>query len=164
MGWEQLRALRDGGQEIGAHGWTHTLLTHCDEKQLRTELGGARKALEDGLGAAVTTMSLPGGRYNKRVMAACAEAGYTQVYTSIPKAEPEPAGAAVGRLNVRGDMTLEWIEGLLKPGSTVLSGLERQYKVKAAAKAMLGDRMYEKVWALLNRKEQDAGMGDTAAG
>jgi hypothetical protein len=108
-------------------------------------------------------MSLPGGRYNRRILTACQEAGYTQVFTSIPRAEPEPAGPTVGRLNIRGDMSLEWITKLLQPGSNLLSGLERQYQMKAAAKSLLGDRLYEKVWALLNRKETDTDMREAAA-
>jgi hypothetical protein len=60
-------------------------------------------------------------------------------------------------------MSLEWIEKLLQPGSDLLSGLERQYQMKAAAKSLLGDRLYEKVWALLNRKETDTDMRDVAS-
>jgi len=163
MNWPELRGLHQAGQHIGAHGWSHTLLTHCNPQELRHELADARLTLEDNLGAAITTMSLPGGRYNQRVLAACHEAGYTQIFTSIPKAEPDPAAAAIGRLNIRGDMTLEWLEKLFQPGSNLLSGLERQYKTKAAAKSILGDRLYEKLWAVLNRKEPDTDAGDTAA-
>ena len=155
MGWKELRLLHEAGQPIGAHGWTHKLLTHCTEEELRTELGSARLTLEDKLGAAITTMSLPGGRYNRRVLAACEEAGYTEVYTSIPRTEAAPIGPLVGRLNIRGDMTLEWISSLFQPDSNVLTGLGRQYQLKAAAKTLLGDRLYEKLWALLNRKEPD---------
>jgi peptidoglycan/xylan/chitin deacetylase (PgdA/CDA1 family) len=163
MGWPELRALHRAGQHIGGHGWTHTLLTHCNATELHHELADARLALEDNLGAAITTMSLPGGRYNQRVLAACYEAGYTQIFTSAPKAEPDPAAAAIGRLNIRGDMTQEWLEKLFQPDSNLLSGLERQYKRKAAAKSILGDRLYEKLWAILNRKEPDTDAGDTAA-
>jgi peptidoglycan/xylan/chitin deacetylase (PgdA/CDA1 family) len=155
MGWQELRLLHEAGQSIGAHGWTHALLTHCTEKELRTELGSARLTLEDKLGTAVTTMSLPGGRYNRRVLAACEEAGYTEVYTSIPRMEAAPIGPMVGRLNIRGDMTLEWISSLFQPGSNVLTGLGRQYRLKETTKKLLGDRLYEKLWALLNRKEPD---------
>src|SRR5205085_10195474 len=119
--------------------------------------------LEDKLGTSITTMSLPGGRYNRRVLAACEEAGYTQIFTSIPRPEPDPARQTIGRFNVRGDMSLEWITKLLQPGSNVLSGLERQYQIKAAAKSLLGDRLYEKVWALLNRKETETDMREAAA-
>ncbi len=153
MSWDELRALHAAGQAIGAHGWSHTLLTHCDAAGLRVELGDARRALEDGLGEAVTTMSLPGGRYNERVMAACGEAGYTQVFTSVPKAEPVPAGVVVGRLNIVREMKLEWIAKLLEAESRTLRGLERSYRVKATAKRVLGDRVYAKVWAVLNRQE-----------
>jgi len=164
MGWNELRALHGAGQAIGAHGLTHTLLTHCNESELQAELNGARLTLEDKLGAAITTMSLPGGRYNRRVLSACAAAGYTQIYTSIPRPEPVSPGRMVGRLNIRGEMRPEWIAGLLQPDSLSLAALGRQYKVKEAAKALLGDRVYEKVWALLNRKEPDVDDGKAAAG
>jgi hypothetical protein len=162
MGWQELRALHQAGQRIGAHGWSHALLTHCNARGLHSELVDARLTLEDKLGTSITTMSLPGGRYNRRVLTACQEAGYTQIFTSIPRAEPDPAGPTVGRLNIRGDMSLEWITKLLQPGSNLLSGLERQYQMKAAAKSLLGDRLYEKVWALLNRKETDTDMREAA--
>ena len=153
MGWQELRALHQSGQLIGAHGWTHTLLTHCSEKQLQMELGGARMTLEDKLGTSITTMSLPGGRYNRRVIAACQKAGYTEIYTSVPRAETVPLGPMIGRLNILSSMNLEYIAKVLRPDSNVLSSLEHQYQIKAAAKTLLGDRLYEKLWALLNRKE-----------
>ncbi len=152
MGWRELRSLHESGQLIGAHGWSHALLTHCAPGDLGVELGKAKSVLEDKLGTSITTMSLPGGRYNRRVLAACREAGYTQIYTSVPRAEREPLGFTVGRLNVRGDTSLEWIRKVLQPGSGELAKMERQYRIKAVAKTVLGDRWYEKLWALLNPK------------
>lgn len=163
MGWNELRSLHEAGQVIGAHGWTHTLLTHCSESQLKTELGSARLTLEDKLGASITTMSLPGGRYNQRVLSACSEAGYTQIYTSIPRSEPMLPGVLVGRVNIRGDVTTAWITDVLRPGSRTLAGLTRQYKVKEAGKTLLGDRLYERLWGLLNRKEADSEAEEAAA-
>jgi peptidoglycan/xylan/chitin deacetylase (PgdA/CDA1 family) len=160
MGWDELRSLHKAGQQIGAHGWTHTLLTHCTDQQLQKELRDARQTLEDKLGTPITTMSLPGGRFNRRVMNACREAGYMQVFTSIPRAESVPAGAVVGRLNIRGDKNLPWITHLLQPGSPILTSLERQERIKAAAKAILGDRVYGKIWALLNRQELETNPGE----
>jgi hypothetical protein len=159
MGWQELRSLHESGQLIGAHGWSHALLTHCAPGDLGVELGKAKSVLEDKLGTSITTMSLPGGRYNRRVLEACREAGYAQVYTSVPRAEREPQGFTVGRLNVRRDISLEWIRNVLQPGSRELSNLGRQYRIKAAAKTVVGDRLYEKLWALLNRKEPEGGEG-----
>ncbi len=156
MGWEELRALHQAGQAIGAHGWTHTLLTHCTANQLQTELKGARQTLEDKLGAPVTSLSLPGGRSNQRVLKACCNAGYTHIFTSVPRAEPMPIPPTIGRLNVRGDVSLAWLTSLFSPGSAILTNLERQERVKAAARTALGDRIYAKLWSLLNRQEPEA--------
>ena len=159
MGWRELRSLHESGQLIGAHGWSHAFLTRCAPGDLDVELRKAKSLLEDKLGISITTMSLPGGRYNRRVLAACREAGYTQVYTSVPRTECEPLGFTVGRLNVRGDWSREWIRNVLQPGSRELSTLERQYRIKAIAKTVVGDRLYEKLWALLNRKGPDGSDG-----
>ncbi|WP_188760321.1 polysaccharide deacetylase family protein [Edaphobacter acidisoli] len=159
MGWEELRSLHEAGHVIGAHGWSHTLLTHCDEDGLKLELGGARRELEDKLGTAITTMSLPGGRYNRRVLGACEEAGYREIYTSAPQAEAVPHGRLVGRLNIRGDMTLDWISRLFEPDGKLLGGLGRQHRMKSYAKAVLGDVLYAKLWARLNRQEAGADEG-----
>lgn len=155
MGWKELKALHASGQAIGAHGWSHTLLTHCSAKELHVELSDSRMMLEDKLGAPVTTMSLPGGRYNRRVLVACQEAGYEHIYTSIPRSEPGSSRLTIGRLNIRKDMKLDWIEDLFDPSKSTLPRLERLYQVKAAAQMLMGDRMYEKLWAILNREESD---------
>jgi peptidoglycan/xylan/chitin deacetylase (PgdA/CDA1 family) len=155
MTWDELRSLHEAGQLIGAHGWTHTLLTHCSKQDLHHELSDARRMLEDKLGTSITTMSLPGGRSNRRVLAACQEAGYTRIYTSVPRSEPSPLGFTVGRLNIRRGMTLEWLSALFVLNSRALSKLNHQHKIKATMQSLLGDSVYEKLWAILNREEEE---------
>ena len=158
MDWQQLRTLVDAGQRVGAHGWSHALLTHCSDTELDRELRGAREALENGLGRAVTTMSLPGGRSDARVLRACRAAGYTQVFTSVPRAEDMSARpTTVGRLNVRGGAELEWFRRMLAVDEQPLPALERNAQRKALVRRALGDRLYAKLWGVLNRQqEQDA--------
>jgi hypothetical protein len=156
MGWAELRTLQEAGQSIGAHGWTHKLLTHCSDGELQRELNNSRLTLEDKLGTSITTMSLPGGRCNARVLAACRQAGYTHVFTSVPKPESVTLGTTVGRLNLRGDMQPEWLARLFRPESGLLRSIERQHRIKEAVKAMLGDSLYAKLWALKNRHEPEA--------
>ena len=158
MDWPALRELATAGHEIGAHGMTHTLLTHCDAAGLERELGGARKVLEDGLGQAVTTMSLPGGRYDGRVMEGCRAAGYQLVFTSEPRVWVPAASSGVGpervgRLNIRGDATVAWIERLLDPATGMLARLECVDRVKGAAKRVLGDALYRRLWSVVNRAD-----------
>jgi peptidoglycan/xylan/chitin deacetylase (PgdA/CDA1 family) len=155
MNWDELRALHNAGHTIGAHGWTHTLLTHCNDAELDHELREARVTLEDRLGAAVKTMSLPGGRYNRRVLKACEGAGYQHVYTSVPQVERIPLGATVGRLNIRGDMQAEWIARLFAPDGKLLAELGRSSRRKDGLKKLLGDTLYFKLWSLVNRQERD---------
>jgi hypothetical protein len=52
-------------------------------------------------------------------------------------------------------MQLDWISNLFQPDTRVLAGLGRQYRMKATAKMLLGDSLYERLWAVLNRKEPD---------
>lgn len=156
MNWSELRALHASGQRIGAHGWSHTLLTHCTPAQLTHELVDSRRSLEDGLGHSITTMSLPGGRFNQRVLDACWNAGYTEVFTSVPRAEPSERAprSTVGRLNVRTGVQIDWLESLLDPESKLLARLEQQERVKSAARRLLGDTMYAKLWAIVNHQDR----------
>ena len=151
----QLREMKHAGHRLGAHGWSHKLLTHCSARELEVELRDARRFLEDKLSHPVTTLSLPGGRSNARVLAACAAAGYTQVFTSAPRMEASAAAPLLGRLNLRAGTPLRWLEAVLRPESGVLRRVERQHRLKAAAQRALGDRLYAGLWKLLNRAQPE---------
>lgn len=155
MDWPELKALRGAGHRIGAHGWSHKLLTHCNTAELHKELSGARKRLEDGLGEAIETLSLPGGRASSRVFDACWDAGYEQVYTSVPIAEElaTTPRSTVGRMNVRRDISPSDLAQILSPNSGALAAIQRSHRIKSLAKSLLGDKVYASVWALLNKKE-----------
>jgi peptidoglycan/xylan/chitin deacetylase (PgdA/CDA1 family) len=155
MNWNQVRALQTAGQRVGAHGWSHTLLTHCDNNALQTELLTARLTLEDKLGTAITTLSLPGGRFDQRVLTACKAAGYNHVYTSNPHTEPAELPFLIGRLNIRNTTTVETLSQLLDISTGALASLERQDKWKSTLKLTLGDRLYARLWAALNRQEPE---------
>ncbi len=156
LNWPDLRDLVQAGQTIGAHGWSHKLLTHCSDAELQAELVTPRRLLEDKLGVAVTTMSLPGGRADARVLQACREAGYQHVFTSVPKAEVVGAqGFLVGRLNLQGGTDVAWLERVFQPESGVLNRLHRMDRVKTGAKAVLGDKLYAGLWSVVNRGKAD---------
>ncbi|MFP5231445.1 MAG: polysaccharide deacetylase family protein [Acidobacteriota bacterium] len=155
MDWSQINALHAAGQHIGAHGWSHALLTRCDDVALEKELKTARLTLEDRLGTSITSMSLPGGRFNQRVLSACKSAGYQHVFTSIPHAEPANLPFLVGRLNLRSSVSLQDLTQLLDPDSGALRRLERQDRWKSGLKRTLGDRLYALLWAALNRQEPE---------
>ncbi len=151
--WAQLREIARLGHQIGSHSHTHPLLTQCSPLALQEELTASKKNLEDRLGLAVQTISLPGGRYNARVLAACAQAGYARVYTSAPDtgALGRPRNTAegvevIGRLIVRRGMQLETLAGYLAGTKAVTRRLWVEYKIKENAKTLLGDRLYQRLW------------------
>jgi peptidoglycan/xylan/chitin deacetylase (PgdA/CDA1 family) len=152
MGWTEIKSLQERGHAIGAHGLTHMLLTQCTPAQLNSELRDSKAVLENALGNAVNTMSLPGGRYNTRVISACEDAGYTHIYTSAPQLEPVPLTLLVGRLNVLGDTQLQWLARLFASNDSLLSSLRSRYRMKLAVREALGDNLYEKLWGMINRK------------
>ncbi len=164
MGWPELRALHRAGQQLGAHGWSHTLLTHCNPDALQHELSDSRRTLEDGLSTAITTMSLPGGRSNQRVLEACWAAGYERVYTSEPRVEETPpAGRLNGRFNLLASSNLALLDDLLAPHSRKLAAIGRQYRIKRTINAVLGDTLYAKVWGLVNKQGEGSHDAEASA-
>lgn len=152
-----LRTLYAAGQTIGAHGWSHALLPSCSATELQRELVDARGALEDAIGAPVTAMSFPGGRFNRRVIDACREAGYTRLYTSNPALQmPGSDAEQIGRLNLRADTETAWLARLLAGDGVLLGSLQRTDRLKRMAKACLGDVLYAALWRVVNHAEHDA--------
>lgn len=159
MSWSDLKLLESSGQQIGAHGWSHALLTECTSNQLNQELVASRFMLEDKLGVEIRTMALPGGRFNHRVIAACREAGYHRVYTSVPEPERPDPSFLVGRLNARSDMTVEEIREFLLTDGKALRPLRRRYHAKGITKWLLTNRLYDRLWWKLTKHEGEEGTG-----
>jgi peptidoglycan/xylan/chitin deacetylase (PgdA/CDA1 family) len=156
LGWSDVRILLDCGQQIGAHGWSHAFLTECNHDELKQELLASRLMLEDKLGIEIRTMACPGGRYNRRVVAACKEAGYNRVFTSVPEAEQQFSSFLAGRVNARSEMTAEQLRALVTPGGKALRTLKRQYFAKEITKKLLTNRIYDRLWWKFSKNPENA--------
>lgn len=64
MDWDDLRAARDAGLEIGAHGATHAPLTGLDAGERETELRRCRATLEGNLNVPVRHFAYPYGAHS----------------------------------------------------------------------------------------------------
>jgi len=62
MTWDQVRSLHRRGFELGAHTRTHVDLGAVTEREAREEILGARRELEEHLGAPVELFAYPYGR------------------------------------------------------------------------------------------------------
>lgn len=153
MTWEQLRELRALGHQVHSHGWSHLSLTRCSERQLEDELRRSREALEDRLGSRVDAISAPHGRWNRRALTAAARIGYTRFYVSHPWIRPSQRDGVrlIGRLMLRNDVDARRLESLLTAKGARLLARRGRYAVKEAAAALLGERLYFRLWLRLAR-------------
>lgn len=79
----QLRELADLGFEIGSHAMTHRYLHDLTAAEIRSELVGSKRRLEDITGRPVAHFSCPGGRWDARVAREARDAGYDSLVTSV---------------------------------------------------------------------------------
>ncbi len=106
----QIRELDRRGHAIGSHTCSHPVpISHCDDAQLGREWGESRRVLEEITGHAVTTASVPGGYFSRRVAHAAAEAGVRFLFTSEPRASVSfrDGCAILGRYAIRKSVTPE---------------------------------------------------------
>ena len=84
LSWAELRELSDAGAYIGAHTMTHPFLTRLPARQAREEISASKKAVEDGIGKAVSLFAYPYGDVNRRVARMAEEAGFEAAFTMNP--------------------------------------------------------------------------------
>jgi len=70
--------------DFGGHGASHVDLTSLDDEALSKELTSSRDYLRDIVGDAVTSMALPGGMGDARVMRAALREGFQIIGNSVP--------------------------------------------------------------------------------
>lgn len=76
MNWAELRELHQVGVEIGSHTVSHPRLTQIAPDIARSEIETSRAALEQELGAAVSSFAYPYGNWNETVARLAQSAGY----------------------------------------------------------------------------------------
>ena len=149
MDWPELRRLVDMGHEVHSHGYSHALLTHCSEKDLQRELLESKNALEDSLGTEVDSISMPGGRWNGYVVAACVNAGYKRIFTSDPWHKRSQRIQLLGRFNIEQDVTPADLQELLRPQSSRRAKYVMRHHAKTLIRSLVGDHAYHWLWAQL---------------
>jgi peptidoglycan/xylan/chitin deacetylase (PgdA/CDA1 family) len=77
-----LAELLAAGMEIGTHGKDHRNWRGLDESALDSELGKARRRIEDVCGVPVTKAAIPFGSYDRRLLQRLHRERFECVYTS----------------------------------------------------------------------------------
>ncbi len=156
MTWSQLREIVSLGHEVQSHGWSHRFFTHCSEPELQDELQRSKRTIEDKLGVAVEALSAPGGRWDGRVLKACAKVGYKRVYTSNPRIRPAGREGVElwGRFTVLRTTDANRLRRLLTEDPTFLLLVRSKYWMKEALRNLLGDSIYHRLWCRLAGRGQ----------
>jgi len=150
LSWEQLRQLQAAGHSVQSHGWSHKFLTGCDDHDLKHELKMSRQTLEDRLGDRVEEISIPGGRWDARVLRACADAGYRRVYVSEPWIATEIFGVKVlGRFMVRNTTSLQQFERIVRGDKAMLRKMKMRFQIRRGIVNLVGDDRYHRLWCRL---------------
>lgn len=147
LGWSRLKELQDAGHSIQSHSWSHKFLTFCGHQELARELRASKQSLEDRLGGAVVAISAPGGRWNQRVVEACAAAGYQQLYISDPWIAAEMSGVRIlGRFMMRRTTTLTELARILQRDRRTLWSLRMRSEIRKRLVRLVGDGAYHHLW------------------
>jgi peptidoglycan/xylan/chitin deacetylase (PgdA/CDA1 family) len=149
MSWRELRELHEAGHTIGSHTHTHPMLTTCGDRSLRNELEVSRQLLEDLIEDQVNCISIPSGRVDLRVLAACKAAGYRRVYTSLVgeyRAPSEKLPEVIGRFIVKRATTEKTLRDYLEGNPATCRRLRMASAGKEFAKTLVGDSLYQRVW------------------
>jgi peptidoglycan/xylan/chitin deacetylase (PgdA/CDA1 family) len=148
LSWDQARRMVAAGHRIESHGWSHRLLTQCSPGDLEQELVRSKQEIEDRLGVGVVAISAPGGRWDDRVVEACARAGYRYLFHSNPwvPAVSRQGLHLQGRHMVTGRMGPKELRKLAEVDGARRLFFRCGYEAKERLRVMLGDRLYHKFW------------------
>lgn len=156
MSWKHLEEIARAGYEIQSHGWSHAYLSRCSNQELHTELWRSKRELEKHLGIKVSAISAPGGRWNRRVLRACLEAGYERLFTSDPCItwKKKDGVEVLGRWMVTRTTDANEISLLLDGRGAQVTLMRVRNLAKATVRKVIGDRAYLTLWRTLARKDR----------
>jgi peptidoglycan/xylan/chitin deacetylase (PgdA/CDA1 family) len=146
VGWAQLREMVAAGMEIGSHSLTHPVIDALDRAALTREFGESKRILEERVGIAVRSASLPLGWGPPVLRSVLADLGYRAFCTSrvgwwYPGRDP----LAMPRVAVRRGMLIEEFSAIVNALPRALWRLQAVEAAKNAAKTCLGIHRWQRL-------------------
>lgn len=160
LSWSQASEMAASGHRVQSHGWSHRLLTQCGPRELEEELSRSKQELENRLGIGVDSFSPPGGRWNERIVAAAARAGYKFMFHSNPWARPQNLNGVriQGRLMVTSRMDGQALRTQMQTSEPLRMYLLTKYHAKERMRGLLGERFYHRLWCWLANFDPESEM------
>jgi len=146
VGWPELRAMADGGMEIGSHSLTHPHMQQLALRDIEREFRESKQMLEDGIGRPVTVASLPRGTAPPEIGAVLADCGYDMFCTSEPGLCDERTDPyRVPRIAVKSGTTTVFMQRVLQGRAATMASLKCAYLLKAVGKEVIGMERWRRV-------------------
>jgi peptidoglycan/xylan/chitin deacetylase (PgdA/CDA1 family) len=148
--WPQLREMVAAGMEIGSHSLTHPFVDRLDAAGIRREFGDSKREIEDRLGCAVLSASLPRGWEPPGFEPIMAELGYAAFCTSrCGWWYPGERALAMPRVAVRRGLEPEEFVAIVDGAPRALWRMQAVEAAKNAAKRCLGNGGWQRLRAPL---------------
>jgi peptidoglycan/xylan/chitin deacetylase (PgdA/CDA1 family) len=150
VSWAQLREMAAAGMEIGSHSLTHPFLHELDAAGLRHEFGQSKAILEDRLGSAVRSASLPRGWEPPGLEPVLDDLGYRAFCNSrVGWWHPGDRPLAIPRVAVRRGMVSDDFLAIAAAAPRALWRLTAVDVAKSMAKACFGHGGWQRLRAPL---------------
>jgi peptidoglycan/xylan/chitin deacetylase (PgdA/CDA1 family) len=150
VSWQQLGEMVRDGMGVGSHTMSHANLSQLSRHEVREELAGSRKLLEDTLGTQVKYLSLPGGYRGSALGPLAAEAGYDGICCSMFGYNKFPADRyGLKRFCMRGSDSMEIVRRIMRAELIPLLPRFLRERGRNLCKRLIGERIYGALRAML---------------
>ena len=140
----QLREMASHGVLVGSHSASHPDFTTLSDADVRNELEGSKKRIEDALGKEVGCFSFPFGRVDGRSVEFAFRAGYRRVFTSRHGIASFDA-KVFPRNSIHGGMPIEAVRKALDARASTRWAWWMEDKLKAMIIDTVGKEQYLKI-------------------
>ena len=142
MTWDDIRALHQGGMEIGSHSFSHPDFRTLSDVEAEYELSASKATIEQEINAEVSSFAFPFGFAPRRFYATAVSVGYSYVMGShhglIQPSKPH----IMPRNSIHSAMTRDQILSVLDAGFSRRVRWSVEDKGKTVLKRMLPQPIY----------------------
>lgn len=100
------RDIARAGMEVGLHGHSHVDWRINHSSDWKREVVEARTRVEEAIDAAISSVAIPFGYYDRNVLKHLKDSGFDRIYTSDPGPTP-PRARIIRRTPVMGNSTID---------------------------------------------------------
>jgi peptidoglycan/xylan/chitin deacetylase (PgdA/CDA1 family) len=151
MNPEQIKTLKGEGMSVQSHAKTHRFLDGISSSDIYNELKESKEKLEQILESDVPFISMPGGRYNRKVINCAKELKYKALFSSAPFQIKNIDGFyLIGRTMITQSQNSNIFYNTINMGSFNIIKARVSYMAKILLKNAFGNKLYYFLWKKYN--------------